>query len=196
MAGAGNSKKNVPIDRTGQIFRCYQVVRTIPRDPDGRYHVLKCDQCGAVGRSKWFEKSRIFCPMPCDCGDFRYSKLVVGDVRNGKEILKIDVSFRNGVKHYRILVRCLNCGAESTVTELNRLADKPGKLQTYCRHCKGDALRVDHIGQTIGTWKIIEEGRDKMTCRCLKCRNEITLLRKHIGTLLKRKCRRCRELGI
>jgi hypothetical protein len=187
------NRGTLPKNRTGQKFRCYRVVKTIPKDRDGRYYVLKCSECGAMTRSKWYEQAKRFCPIPCRCGDLHYSKIKVGDVRNNKKVLKVKTRFRRGVKEYEVLVQCLNCGAKSTITNINVLAKNAGKPQMWCKHCKGDALRVSYVGRIIGTWKVIDEEKESMTCRCLKCRHRIVLLRKHIGTLKKRKCPKCLE---
>ncbi len=183
----------LPKDRTGQKFRCYRVVRTIRREPDGRYHILKCSECGAEKRSKWFATSKSFCPLPCDCGNLLYSKLKVGDIRNNKKVLNIKVTFPRGVKKYEVLVKCLNCGAKSTIKDITVLNKRPGKPQMWCRHCKGDSLRFDYTGDEVGTWRVIDDRKESMTCSCLKCKYQIVLLRKHIGTLKKRKCPACLE---
>lgn len=185
------NRGSLPIDRTGQTFRCYRVVRTTPKDPDGLYHVLKCSQCGAQNRSRWNAASKTFCPLPCDCGDLRYSKLKVGDIRNNKKVLEVKVTSRRGAKEYEVLVKCLNCGAKSTITNINVLTKHPGKPQKWCRHCKADSLRVDYTGRVVGTWKVIDEDRKSMACRCFECRHPIVLLRKHIGTLEDRECPKC-----
>jgi len=123
----------------------------------------------------------------------RYSKLRVGDIRNNKKILKIKVTSRRGVTKYEVLVKCLNCGAKSTISNINVLTERADKPQMWCRHCKTDSLRVDYTGRKVGTWKVIDEDKESMTCRCLKCRHQIVLPRKHIGTLKNRKCPKCLE---
>ena len=184
---------NLPKDRTGQKFRCYRVVKTIPADPDGRYHVLKCSECGAERPSKWNATKQIFCPLPCDCGNYLFSQLKVGDIRNNKKVLNIKVTSRRGVKQYEVLVKCLNCGAKSTIRNLNVLTRHRGKPQMWCEHCKWDSLRVDYTGRQVGTWKVIDDEKESMTCKCLKCGHRIVLPRKHIGSLKKRPCPKCLE---
>lgn len=182
-----------PKNRTGHRYRCYRVVRTVPEDPHGRYYVLKCSECGAQIRSKWYEHSKRFSPLPCDCGNLLFSQLKVGDIRNNKKILRIAVTHRRGVRQYEVLVKCLNCGAKSTITNINVLTKRTDRPQMWCEHCKGNSLRVSYVGRIVGTWKVIDEEKESMTCRCLKCRHQIVLLRKHIGTLKKRKCPECLE---
>jgi len=183
----------LPKDRTGQKFRCYNVVRTAPKDPRGQYYVLKCSECGAERRSQWYETTKVFCPLPCDCGKKHYSKLKVGDIRNNKKVLKIKVTTPGGLKKYEILVKCLNCGAVWTINRLKALRIHHGKPAICCKHCRGDSVRIDHTGREIGTWKIIDEEKESMTCKCLKCKHKIVLLRKHIGRLNIRKCSKCLE---
>jgi Zn finger protein HypA/HybF involved in hydrogenase expression len=184
-------KQILPKDRTGQKFRCYRVVRTIPGESDYRFHLLKCSKCGAQKRSHWDETKKIFCPLPCDCGNYLFSDLKVGDVRNNKKVLEIKVKYRDGVKHYKVLVKCLNCGAMSTVRELSRLTTHKGKPQKWCEYCKGDALRVDYTGRVVGTWEVTKDEKESMTCKCIKCGDRIVLPRKHINTLKKRLCPKC-----
>jgi len=187
------SKRSPPKDRTGQKFRCYRVVRTVPGIRGCRYHILRCTKCGAETHSKWFEPNKRFCPLPCDCGSLLCSKLKVGDIRNNKKILKIKPIHPRGFREYEILAQCLNCGAKLTISGISALNPDHNKPQMWCKHCIGESLRISYVGREVGTWKVIDEEKESMTCQCVECGHQIVLLRKHIPTLKGRKCRECLE---
>ena len=181
--------KRLPKDRTGQKFRCYSVVRTVLAEPGGKIHLLKCSECGAKVLSQWNATNEIFCPLPCKCGNRRITTLKVGDIRRNKEVLKIK---RLGPNDYEIRVRCLNCGRTSTtdLPALNAKTDKPSK---WCEHCKGESLQATYVGRNIHSWRVASEAGERITCVCRKCKNKITLPRKHFHTLKNRKCKVCLE---
>jgi hypothetical protein len=190
---AKTSKPRAPKDRTGRKFRCYRVVKTIPRDPNHKHYLLKCTECGAKGRAKYYADTGKFTPMPCKCGSHAFSRLKVGEIRNNKEILRIKKIGHHGSRAYEVLVRCLNCGAMSVITNLNQLTAQRNRPQLRCRHCVGESLSVRYLGRQIGAWEIVDEDRKWMTCMCLECGNRIVMRRNNISAVASRKCRACFE---
>lgn len=179
----------LPIDRTGQKFRCYRVVKTIPKKAGSRFHLLKCSKCGAEILTKWSETTRVFSPMPCGCGDNRTPSIKVGDIRNNKEVLEVK---KRGPGDYEVWVKCLHCGRKSTVRNFQMLRGNPKKPHMWCEHCKGVSIRASYKGQVVQQrWKIVDEDMTSMTCRCMKCGDEITIGRGRIAWLKKKPCHNC-----
>jgi hypothetical protein len=187
-----------PIDRKGQKWRCYTVLKTITGQPSGRNHLLKCSKCGAEEYSSWSATSSIFTPKPCDCGDGRKTRIKVGDIRNNKKILKVDVGHRAGRKEYTIEVQCLNCDETDTLNSLYTLTRHKGKNIRYCRFCEWDAVRKDHTGEKHGRWKILTDPgpgvKKRIAVECVKCGKQATFGRNRLHLLKDKKCTGCRTM--
>ena len=182
----------LPKDRTGQKFRCYRVVKTIPKEASSRFHLLKCSKCGAEILSQWNETTRVFSPMPCDCGDNRIAGIKVGDIRNNKEVLKVT---RLGPGDYEVRVKCLNCGKKSTIRNFGMLRGNPSKPRMWCEHCKGVSIRARYKGQVVQErWMVVDEDMKSLTCRCLICGDEIIIARGHFAWLKTKPCHNCLDM--
>lgn len=130
--------------------------------------------------------------MPCDCGDGRTASIKVGHILNNKKVLGVT---RLGPGDYEVRVQCLNCGRKSTIKNFGMLRGNREKPRMWCEHCKGESIRVSYKGQVVEQrWKVVGEDMKWLTCRCLKCRDEITIARGHFAWLKKKPCHNCLDM--